>query len=264
VLSFSQSVSASSLCRSAIEYLLDAYAPVSYLSEVATTSLLKPHLDIVEIALRNLPTNARVLDIGAGGLDKLIPLSFLSFKCSAYDDYLDDWHRESIDDLVKLAHDHSISLHRGDLYHLAASWSLGSFDMIMLNDVIEHCHFSPLSLLQTCFDNLNPGGLLLVTVPSAVNLRKRIFPLIGKSIYPPHADFFLSKGLWRGHIREYVKSDLQFLAHRISSSTTIPRFCIQSKSYMLGTLPRLARLPFRFFSVLMPSIQDSWSLIIFK
>ena len=48
------------------------------------------------------------------------------------------------------------------------------FDMIMLNDIIEHLHESPKELLLSLLALLKDDGILFITVPNAGNIKKRL------------------------------------------------------------------------------------------
>ena len=48
------------------------------------------------------------------------------------------------------------------------------FDVIMAHDVFEHFHSSPRIVLNHLLSNLKTEGYLIISVPNAANLRKRI------------------------------------------------------------------------------------------
>ena len=74
----------------------------------------------------------------------------------------------------------------------------------MIVNVIEHLHQSPRDILNSAGAYLKPDGLLVVVMPNAVNLRKRISVALGRSNYTPARGFFENEGVWRGHVREYT------------------------------------------------------------
>jgi len=219
---------------------------------------LDAHIDIVKIALSHLSQNGRVLDLGCGDLDKLLPLAALGYQCTGVDGFFDADRFALVE---AMAERHKVELVKSDLSECVASWRLGMYDYIMLNDVIEHLCFSPVPLLEACMEHLNPGGILQINVPSAVNLKKRFKCLIGSSIYPPAAQFFEWKGIFRGHIREYTRQDCDYLGKRMSG---VADYSIASKSYMLGVIPPASRFAFSLIARIMPSLQDSWQLLITK
>ena len=98
---------------------------------------------------------------------------------------------------------------------------------------------------------------MVITVPNAANLRKRIHLLFGKTNYNQFAYYYWYPGLWRGHIREYVRNDLvllnQFLGLELLELTTY--------HLQLDVLPAWARPLFVGFSYVVPGIRDSWMLV---
>ena len=68
------------------------------------------------------------------------------------------------------------------------------------------------------------GGVLVIVMPNSVNLRKRLSVLSGRTNYPPVDQFFHSSGIWRGHVREYTLSEMEYICKQngfeIVSSTT--------------------------------------------
>ena len=129
--------------------------------------------------------------------------------------------------------------------------------MIMLNDVIEHLHNSPRSLLESLIERLKYNGILFVTVPNAGNIRKRINLLIGKTNMPPFSEYYWCQDPWRGHIREYVYDDLKKLAKYLN----LKDVKVQGENHMLERIPKVFRPIFLFITTIFPGWRDSWSLI---
>ncbi len=65
-----------------------------------------------------------------------------------------------------------------------------TFDMVMIHHVLEHLHSSPRFLLNELLSLVKPEGFLFITVPNAVNARKRISVLLGRMNYPPFDAFY--------------------------------------------------------------------------
>ena len=65
---------------------------------------------------------------------------------------------------------------------------------------------------------IKPNGFLIIDVPNAANLRKRIDLLFGRTNYPPFEAYYRSSNPYRGHIREYVYGDLEKLGEFFPSS----------------------------------------------
>jgi SAM-dependent methyltransferase len=140
---------------------------------------------------------------------------------------------------------------------LILSSQLGKFDLVMLADVLEHLHHSPRTLLADLLRLVKPAGYLLITVPNAANVRKRLAIVRGKTNLPPFDQFYWSEGLWRGHIREYTKEDLAALASYLELRTLE----LRSAHHMLGKVPKYMKLAYQAVTVLFPGWRDSWVLL---
>jgi hypothetical protein len=126
----------------------------------------------------------------------------------------------------------------------------------MLTDVIEHLHESPRHLANILLSLLKRNGLLLITVPNAINIRERISVARGRTNYPPFESFFWSD-VWRGHVREYTKAELEALAEGLGRAIDALHAC----DHMRYKVPRLLRPAYRLITGLFPGWKDSWMLI---
>jgi SAM-dependent methyltransferase len=153
-----------------------------------------------------------LLDIGSGPMDKTAVFQALGFACSAVDDLGDPWHRRG-DNLARIqafAREHGIRFHLQDGTY-AIPFPPESFDVVTIFDVIEHLHESPRGILNAAGTHLKTGGVLAVTMPNSVNLRKRMAVLLGRTNYPNVDQFYLSPDGWRGHVREYTLAETAHL-----------------------------------------------------
>jgi SAM-dependent methyltransferase len=216
------------------------------------------HRTVAEVVTRNLPAGAKILDFGAGACDKTAMLSYLGYMMFACDDFGDDWHaipgkREGIFDFAKRS---GIELSVVD-EKTPWPWQRGEFDMVMLQDVLEHLHDSPRGLLTALIELIRPGGFLFVTVPNAGNLRKRLSLFLGGTNLPPYHTFYYSKGPWRGHVREYVRGDLESLCSFLNLQKVELRGC----SHMLQKVPKKILPLWMAATAVCPSWRDCWYLI---
>ncbi|MFZ0418039.1 MAG: class I SAM-dependent methyltransferase [Candidatus Sulfotelmatobacter sp.] len=217
-------------------------------------------MNTCQAIMRHLPasTTTRILDFGCGAGEKAALLSALGYQCSAYDDLADDWHkmpgnREAIENFAAAM---------GIDFKLAGGgsqfpWGPRTFDLVMLNDVIEHLHNSPRTLVNSLLQLLKENGLLLITVPNAVNIRKRIAVLFGRTNLQNFKLYFWYPDPWRGHIREYTKGDLQSLSEYLGLKIVEMRSCDQ----MLGRVPAPFRPPYLAVTGVFRGWKDSWLLI---
>ena len=238
---------------SALSQLVNDFPIPGYLS--GSPLKLASHLTVAQSVMSLLPVGSRVLDFGAGPGDKAILLQRLGFVCTAVDDLKDEWHDEFREKILNM---NSMA---GVKYYLSEDFfqkkQIVEFDLIMLNDVLEHIHDSPRELLQELLKGLKPGGYLLITVPNAGNLRKRIHLLLGKTNLPDFRIYWWYPGKFRGHVREYVRGDLE----KLSEFLNLDLIKLQGSSHMLSALSKPQRRVFTLVASIFPNIKDSWLLI---
>jgi SAM-dependent methyltransferase len=212
---------------------------------------------IARIVMQHLPAGARVLDFGSGPCDKVGMLAELGYRCAAIDDLSDPWHRQGSNrELIEtFAREAGIDLRVTD-DPAAATWA-EPFDMVMIHDVLEHWHDSPRDLLNLLLERLAEGGLLFVTVPNAANGRKRLAVLRGRTNHPPFEQYFWAEGSWRGHVREYVRSDLALLADYLGLDVLL----LEPRTHLIAQVPARVRPLYRVLARIAPGIQDSWLLL---
>jgi len=172
--------------------------------------------------VRNLETilpefqGRRLLDIGCGPMDKTGVFQKLGFECCAVDDLGDPWHKR--DDNAQKIKDYAQRLGIHFFHQKEGDYSIpfepGSFDVVMSLAVIEHLHESPRHLLNAMGTMARPGGLLVITMPNSVNLRKRLAVLAGRTNYVSVDQYYHSIGTWRGHVREYTLGELAYICGR--------------------------------------------------
>lgn len=218
---------------------------------------LEAHATVARAIRARLPAGSRVLDVGCGPADKIAVLSYLGYRCTGLDDFNDPWHRQG-DNLARIrafAERAGVDLveRGGD----AMPFAEGTFDAAIICDVIEHLHESPRTLLVDTLRTLRDDGHLLITVPNAANVRKRLHLLVGRTNYPPYDEFYESAGPWRGHVREYVWGDLVRLGEHLALEEVEIRGC----HHMLGVLPKWARPLYTALTAAFPGARDSLMLI---
>lgn len=80
----------------------------------------------------------------------------------------------------------------------------GSYDVLVMAEVIEHLHSSPAIVLRHLRSWLRPGGALVVQTPNAVALHKRIRMAAGRNPIDPIPDDPKNPG----HFHEYTLAEL--------------------------------------------------------
>lgn len=207
--------------------------------------------------IRFLGPGARILDFGAGPCDSTAVLARMGFHCTAVDDLQDGWHGLGTNRarIRAFAENAGVDLIVSD--RLPQSLSKESFDMVMLHDVIEHFADSPRDLLQSLIGLLKPDGYLYISVPNAVNLRKRLLVLSGRTNYPRFPAFYWSGPCWRGHKREYVKGDLELLCIYLGLNPVL----LRGEHHRLDALPRSSQGLYRMTAGRIDSLRETLCLI---
>jgi 2-polyprenyl-3-methyl-5-hydroxy-6-metoxy-1,4-benzoquinol methylase len=212
---------------------------------------------VARTVLRYLNPGATILDFGSGPCDKTGVLQVLGYRCSAYDDLQDEWHKvEGIREQIL-----GFAAGLGIDFRMATGGALPfeseSFDMVMAHHVLEHFHNSPRELLNELVRLIKPGGYLFITVPNAVNIRKRLFVIMGKTNMMNFDYYYWCPGPWRGHVREYTRGDLASLAAHLG----IEMVELRGVDHMLSRLPGPLRPVYRGATMAFPGFKDTWSLV---
>lgn len=211
---------------------------------------------VAETVSAHVPAGGRILDFGAGPAEKTAVLARLGYRCTAVDDLSDFWHQRGDNRarILEFAERMAVRFLVGSVPHPELG---GGYDAVLASDVIEHLHESPRVVLNPLVEALAPGGLLIVTVPNAVNLRKRLSVLAGRTNYPAFRSFFWYPGPWRGHVREYTTHDLRNLADLMGLATVR----VGGGHTLLWKLSPPARLLYRTITALGDGLKDTLVLV---
>ena len=198
--------------------------------------------------------DAKILDFGCGPLDKTIMFKSLTKKLYAYDTLEDIWHTVDNNNKKIKKYAEQSNIHFIEKFD---DIEKNEYDVIMLHDVIEHFHVSPRVLLNHLLSCLKNDGLLVLTVPNAGNIRKRFHLLMGKTNYPRFGYFYWYPKKWDGHVREYVKGDLEALTDFLG----LTEVKLQTFHIHLDVLSKPLRPIWTSISKLFPNTRDSFYLI---
>lgn len=211
---------------------------------------------LAEFVIRVAPSPATLLDIGAGPMDTTAVFARLGYECFAVDDLGDPWHGlgDNVARIQEYAKSQGICFYRQSAPSYEIPFEIGSFDVVMLNSVIEHLHESPRDLLTTAFRYAKVGGVVVVTMPNAVNLRKRLSVLCGRTNYPPVEGFFHSVGGWRGHVREFTLDETRYILEQAGGGTILATTFHAVLSARIGN--PLARMAFIALTRRFPTLRS--------
>ena len=74
---------------------------------------------------------------------------------------------------------------------------------------------------------------------------------------PPYASYYWYPGSYRGHVREYVRGDLQQMTEYLQLKVVELRGC----HHMVGRVPSIARPVYKAMTAIFPGWRDSWTLV---
>jgi 2-polyprenyl-3-methyl-5-hydroxy-6-metoxy-1,4-benzoquinol methylase len=148
----------------------------------------------------------QVLELGIGWGGASLCLAQRGALVIGVDDFQDGFDEQGAPQMEFLSR-HHVKVVRADV--LCLPLRPGSFDVVILNDVLEHLTI-PKRLLHAIHDLLRPGGVFMMEVPNSVALYKRLRVLCGRSNYFRMEHFF-GDSEYRGHIREYTKAEVAYM-----------------------------------------------------
>jgi SAM-dependent methyltransferase len=190
------------------------------------------------------PASVRILDIGCGnGSWVAIPLARRGFDVTGV-----DLHQVSIDTAQRLSEGlPNARFFASTIEDLNAAF----FDVVILSEVLEHVH-EPEALLRMGLARLNPGGMVIVTVPNGygefeidwwiyrtfgleriVNAARRMFPFLRSG--DPAGDvetIAATDNVDCGHVQFFKLSALR----RIFANCSLALVKSQAASFVCGPL----------------------------
>ena len=214
---------------------------------------------IASTTLKYVPQGGTVLDYGCGPLNKTSVLASLGYKCTGFDDYVEEWHRQggNLDRIKRFAASNNITLATGDGSHSVELIPAGPFDMVMMIDVLEHLTDSPRVQLNALASRLAPNGILLIMVPNAGNIRKRLLLLTGGTNLPRFDEFYWHPYKFVGHIREYVRGDLRSMAQFLG----LELLELRGVDTMLQKVPKALRPLYLAGTAPFNGLKDTWLMV---
>ena len=151
-------------------------------------------------------TRPKVLELGIGWGGASLCLARAGALVVGLDDFADGFDAQGVPQMRFLT-SQRVRAVRGSVLQLPIKPA--SFDVVILNDVLEHMSV-PKRLLHEIHALLKPGGLFVMEVPNSVALYKRVRVLCGLSNYYRMEHFFRDED-YRGHVREYTKSEIAYM-----------------------------------------------------
>lgn len=204
-----------------------------------------------EASLLFKPKKAFV-DVGSGLNPLALGLQLLGMRTTMVDRFDYPVEAKYVGDhkpLMAVLADAGVRTARVDITRQPLPFGDDFADTISCIACVEHLHSSPRPLLRDIARVLKPGGHLLLGGPNAVNLRKRLSVLIGRSNLPPIEQFW-SDGdpTWYGHVREPTMPEMHWMVEACGLTVVAAfgrNFIGEEKYGLTASLldPALRRIP---------------------
>ena len=160
---------------------------------------------------KSMLSGRRVLDVGCG------QGHFVDFMMRS------GWNVLGIDlseSAVEICRQYTLPVKKMDIFD--SSLKAGSFDLLMVSEVIEHVH-NPVQFIRRAEALLRPGGLLYLTTPNYASLDRYILGSDWSVFNREHLIYFTPRTLKR-LFKTYTDFNIQSLHTQSLSWTTIKRF----------------------------------------
>lgn len=143
-----------------------------------------------------LPRGARALDIG-GGIMGVLTARLLGFEA-----HVGDVTERAAGDVAALG----LGFTRIDLFRDGEPAADRPFDLVILQEVIEHIPQPPSIVLGRIARHLGPGGLLFLTTPNGHRFRNLVYMALGREILDIYR--YPAEGEALGHQHEYTMKQM--------------------------------------------------------
>lgn len=148
-----------------------------------------------------------VVDLGGGiGLFPIV-CAAQGMQTWLVDDFADPVNETHSIESMGIHHGFTIGVIETEVAYWGGHFEADSVDIITCFESMEHWHGSPRSVLLQAMRVLRPGGFLVISVPNAVNLRKRLAVISGHSTWGRFEDWYYPIK-FRGHVREFTVAEL--------------------------------------------------------
>jgi SAM-dependent methyltransferase len=169
------------------------------------------HIRLVLDRLGRVPSS--MVDLGGGYGPVSVGFAALGARAVLVDDFGDPINEQLGEGPLAVHRSYGVEVVSTNVLELDLR-DLGPFDAVTSFDSMEHWHDSPKRLFHSAVEALNPGGVFVLGVPNAANLRKRLTVPLGRASWSPMGEWY-ERDRFRGHVREPNVRDLRYIAKDI-------------------------------------------------
>jgi SAM-dependent methyltransferase len=168
----------------------------------------------IRFQLSLIPPGSAVCDIGGGTSMFSAACKSVASRVVVIDDFRDPWNFQFGDSALTAHRKAGVEFICRDVVSEGIGDFVESFDVITCICSIEHWHASPKRTLHQMMRALVPGGKLIIGLPNALNIRKRISWVLGTGEWTT-MDSWYEQPVFRSHVREASVRDMCYIARDI-------------------------------------------------
>lgn len=177
---------------------------------------------VIQAVVRHKPgPNSRVIDLGCGVGVLPLALIKLGYQASGVEKYVFSgvestmYVEPNIASLNKIWQDNGFKVFDYDITKPLPAEFFGQYDVVINTALIEHLK-SPRLFLESAYQLLAAGGIIITMTPNAAVFYKRLRFLLGFSPWWDIKSFFaLGENAFVGHWREYTQAELVYMHQQV-------------------------------------------------
>ncbi len=197
--------------------IFNVYDKLPHIKNVSDTGVDEKAYYYVSILSNyvNINSRNRLIDLGAGFSTLPIILRHLGFDVCVADQYqtltggmTEIYTPEVVNLLTNYFRNIGVNIYDFDIQKGNFPFDDESFDIVTSFQAVEHFFHTPRFMFAEVFRILKPGGIVIVATPNAVNLRKRLSVVFGRTNYYDFG-YYWNAPIYMGHIREPTLDELK-------------------------------------------------------
>jgi 2-polyprenyl-3-methyl-5-hydroxy-6-metoxy-1,4-benzoquinol methylase len=155
----------------------------------------------------------RLCDVGGGWGTFALTCAALGARVTMIDDYGDPGFadQETLEAIRRLQQEYGVDTVARNFVRDGIGFPAESLDVVTSFESMEHWHDSPKRAFASILHALVPGGVMIVSAPNCVNLRKRLTVPFGRGKWSTMEQWYEPE-VFREHVREPDVDDLRYIA----------------------------------------------------